>query len=612
MKVYCISLPERIDLREQHKEIESFFGDNFNFYIKDKNIRNLEDIHSLIKSGQVSFSFEGGRKKFSALIGEFDAWTKHFEIWETITEPSIIYEDGTIFDIEKFKMNDFKNYDLVFCDNDWKFEIDNSGNKILTGHNANYYVTPNGAKHLIKICKNLPIPMDLHIRNCMNVPDTSINFSIANPTFITRNPNVKHSIQESFDISNVNEKQCFRPLYERLYSIKKPKLAIIASHPSLGTGYANIATQIANNMIKFFDVIYLGFQSMSGKVTNRYVNESIRVYDLYKQDPESPMGFGDKAILPILDKEKPDIVMIYNDIGVISAVLSIIKSYSCTKTVYLDMVYEFQNFDQVKNVIDNSDYIFTFCDFWKQYLQIIYSNIDLSNKVHVMYHGLKKFEQKDLGSKKELGYPEDSFIVLNMNRNSNRKNIDITIRSFLIFLKHLIDNGDDVSNIFLQLNCHLCTKDGIHIPNVITSEIVRLGLSSDVTKNILISKNGHALSEEETHSLYNISDVGISTSSGEGFGLTPIEHAQYDKQIIVCKIPTFSELLDTPYVIEPIDSCYDSGPIGGLMYKFKAEDISKQLLLAYKNRNEPKICKIKNQDKLNWESICKLFYNIVI
>ena len=89
MKVYCISLPERTDLREKHSNVVSFFGDSFNFFVKEKNIKSVEDIHKLVVKGQVSFSFSGGRKKFSALIGEFDAWSKHFEIWETITEPSL-------------------------------------------------------------------------------------------------------------------------------------------------------------------------------------------------------------------------------------------------------------------------------------------------------------------------------------------------------------------------------------------------------------------------------------------------------------------------------------------------------------------------------------------
>ena len=613
MKVYCISLPERSDLREKHAEVKKYFGDDFTFFVKDRNIRSIHDIDRLIKEGQVSINFSGGRKKFSSLIGEFDAWTKHFELWKNITEPSIIFEDGTIFDVEKFNENDFGDYELVFCDKDWKMEKTSLGKEVLTGHNANYYVTPSGAKKLIEICKNLPIPMDLHIRNCMNLPNNTMKFKVAEPPFISRNPNIKHSIQSSFNVNDVNDKQCFRPLFERLYNIKKPKLAIVASHPSLGTGYANIATQIANNMVNLFDVVYLGFQSITGTVENRDIDPRVKVYDLYKLDPESPMGFGDKAILPTIEQEQPDVVMVYNDVGVVSSVFKLIASYSCIKTTYIDMVYEFQNFDQIAEVIKLVDYVFTFCQFWKDYLISVYGkNTDISNKCHVLYHGLMKFDETELLGRDHFNYTDDAFVVLNMNRNSNRKNLDITIRAFLMFLAELHKKNEDISKVFLQLNCHLCTKDGLHIPNVILAEVLRLGLSQEFIKQIMISSKGHSLSEYEAHSMYNACDVGISTSSGEGFGLTPIEHAQYNKQIVVGNIPTFNEFLDTPYKVAPYDATYDMGIIGGLAYKFKADEFVKCLLDAYDNRKTPKVAKIKNTEKLNWRTNCENFYNIVV
>lgn len=612
MKVYCISLPERTDLREKHSEVQNFFGDKFEFVIKEKKITKVEHINDLIKDGIVSFSYSGGRKKTSAMLGEFDAWMKHMELWRNIEEPSIIYEDGTNFDIENFKKNDFKDYELVFCDKDWQIKENSNGFKQLIGHNNNYYITPAGALKLLELCMNLPIPLDLHIRNCMNKSDNNVKFAVANPPFIERDANVKHSIQDTTDPNNVNDKQCFRPLFERLYTLKKPKLAIIASHPSLGTGYANIATQLANNMLEYFDVIYLGFQSVTGTIEHRDIDNRIRVFDLYKLDPESPFGFGDKAILPILKDETPDVVLVYNDIGVVSSVLTMIKEYSCIKTVYLDMVYEFQHFDMVKFVINNVDYVFTFCEFWKNYLNIIYNNSNENKKIHVMYHGLKKFPEEILGTRKDLKYPEDAFIVLNMNRNSTRKNIDITIRSFLMFLNELKRAGEDISKVYLQLNCNLCTKDGLHIPNVILTEVLRLGLDKEFVDHIFFPNKGHSLNELEVHSLYNVCDVGLTTSSGEGFGLTPIEHALYNKQIIVGEIPTFRELIDTPYKVKPVDTFYELGNIGGLAYRFIAEDFTKQLLIAYKNRKTPQLCKVNKLEELNWSKICMKFFELVI
>ena len=602
MKVLCLSLEQRSDLRENQEDVHNHFGDDFDFFLCKKNVNSIEDIDNLIRSGLIGINFNGGRKQISSLINEMDCFVNHYNALKSVTEPTIIYEDGTDFDIELYKQATFDK-DILFCAKSWKME-----NNKLVGHGTNYYVTPEGAQKLISLIKNACNPYDLYIRNILNENPNVVSFGVVNKPFISRNSNVSHTIQNYYNPDDVNNKQCWRPLIERLYTLKKQKFAIIASHPTLGTGYANMATQIANNMLKYFDVIYLGFQSITGTVENRELNDQIRVYDLYKLDPNSPGGFGDKAILPVLEKEKPDIVMIYNDIGVVSSVLKLIKNYSCLKTTYLDMVYEFQDYNSTEFIMNEADYIFTFCDFWKQYLDFVYEK---PNKTFTMMHGIKTFPKDTLLPRDHFGYAPDDFVFLNMNRNSNRKNLDKCIRGFLILLNTLLKANEDYSKVFLQLNCHLCTKDGFHIPNIVKSEIKRMGLPLSFSKQVLITSTGHSLSEIEAHSLYNACDVGVSVTSGEGFGLTTIEHALYDKPIVASYIPTTRELLDTPYLIQPSDTRYDCGSIGGLMYEFKGEDVALQLYEAYKNRKEPVVCKIKNLEKLDWSNIVDTFYNTI-
>lgn len=606
MKIVCLSTEKRTDLQEDQKNIQEFFGENFRFSIRPRQIKSIDDIHNLIKNNIISVNFTGGRKKFSALLNEMDCFVNHLELLKTIAEPTVIYEDGRIFDISLFKQNDFEDYDLVFCDKSWKME-----NGKLVGFGTNYYVTPKAAKIMLNFIKHAENPYDLFIRNKLNEPEIGslLKFGVAKFPFIERDNTKIHTIEDDNN-TDVNNKQCFRTLFERLFVKKKPKFAIIASHPSLGTGYANIATQISNHMINHFDVIYLGFQSVNGSVTNRYVNPNVKVYDLYALDPHSPGGFGDKAILPILNEEKPDVVFIYNDIGVITAVFKLIESYSCLKTTYIDMVYEFQDSEQINFILDKADYVFTFCEFWKDYLDIMFNK---PSKVFNMYHGLKKYDPETLLDRKTLGYKPEDFVILNMNRNSNRKNLDISIRGFFLFLRYLEkQKKKDISNIFLQLNCHVCTKDGIHIPNVVKSEIIRLGLPTYYEKNVLITSKGHSLTEKHVHSLYNACNIGLSTSSGEGFGLTTIEQALYDKQIVCTFIPATRELLDTEYFVQPIYTNYDSGKIGGLMYGFSGDDVGTQLYKAYEAwENKCEVpCKINNLEQLDWTIICQKFYDV--
>ena len=606
MKIVCLSTQSREDLQDDQKQVQDYFGDKFRFAIRPKQINCVEDIHKLIRSNIISVNFTGGRKKFSALLNEMDCFVNHLDLLKTIIEPTIIYEDGRKFDISLFKKNtNFEDYDLIFCDKSWSMQ-----NGKLVGFGTNYYVTPKAARVILNFTKHAENPYDLFVRNKLNEPEigSQLKFTVAEFPFIERDPSVKHTIEDDNNV-DVNNKQCFRPLFERLFVTKKPKFAIIASHPSLGTGYGNIATQIANHMTKHFDVIYLGFQSVSGAITNRYVNPAVKVYDLYAMDPESVGAFGDNAILPTLESEKPDVVFIYNDIGVISAIFKIIENYSCLKTTYIDMVYEFQDPDQVSFILNSADHVFTFCEFWKDYLDILYNK---GHKVHNMYHGLLKHNLDKLTPRKDFGYKDDDFIVLNMNRNSNRKNLDISIRGFLLFLDALEKRGKNISKVYLQFNCHLCTKDGIHIPNVTNAEIIRHSFPKKYADQILVTTEGHSLTEDKVHSLYNACDIGLSTSSGEGFGLTVIEQALYNKQIVATFIPATRELIDTPYFVHPVDSSYDSGKIGGLMYRFRGEDVCEQLLKAYEAHElkRPVPCKINNMDQLDWTVICQKFYDV--
>lgn len=607
MKIICLSTPARTDLQEDQKEVQEFFGNDFSFSIRPRQINSIDDIHNLIKNNIISVNFTGGRKKFSALLNEMDCFVNHLDLLKTITEPTVIYEDGRIFDISLFKQNDFEDYDLVFCDKSWTMQDGK-----LVGFGTNYYVTPKAAKIMLNFIKHAENPYDLFVRNKLNEPEIGslLKFGVAKFPFIQRDNTKTHTIEDDNNV-DVNNKQCFRTLFERLFVTKKQKFAIIASHPSLGTGYGNIATQIANHMTKHFDVIYLGFQSVSGAITNRYINPAVKVYDLYALDPDSPGAFGDKAILPILENEKPDIMFVYNDIGVINAIFSITKSYSCLKTTYIDMVYEFQDSEQVVSILNTADHVFTFCEFWKDYLDVMYNK---PQKVHNMYHGLTKYDKSELITRETLGYKPEDFIILNMNRNSNRKNIDISIRGFLFFLDYLDKQKIDISRIFLQFNCHLCTKDGIHIPNITNAELIRLNLPKNYADHILVTSSGHSLTEIHVHSMYNACDVGLSTSSGEGFGLTVIEQALYDKQIVCSFIPATRELIDTPYFVQPFDTNYDSGKIGGLMYRFRGEDVAAQLVKAYMNHKngEPVPAKINNLEELEWGKICQKFADVCI
>ena len=381
----------------------------------------------------------------------------------------------------------------------------------------------------------------------------------------------------------------------------KPTIAIIASHPNLATGYAKIGTHIANELINYFNVIYLGFQNTNKKSINREVHENVKVFDLYDLDKDSISGFGDKAIMPILKEEKPEFILIYNDHGVCSAVLKLTEEYICVKLCYIDFVFEYQYISNIDFIKKNSKLI-AFSESWKNHLVNFYGCKDVIK----MYHGVKSYSA--LISKEDLGFEEDDFVVLSMNRNDSRKNIDLVINTFLNFYKKVND-----PNVYLFINCLLDT--GLNIVEYIKICCRRLELDENIILNekIKIPFNCGFATDEYIHALYRHCDVGISITSGEGFGLTVIEQLMYNKPVICSRLKIFEELIspDYPYFVDPVTEGYSYDNLGGVKYYFKMEDFLLKLEEIYYKKSSINYSRMI-RDKYNWKNIIKEFVDELI
>ena len=72
------------------------------------------------------------------------------------------------------------------------------------------------------------------------------------------------------------------------------------------------------------------------------------------------------------------------------------------------------------------------------------------------------------------------------------------------------------------------------------------------TRNFILNTKPLQLTKEELNMLYCGSDVGINTCLSEGFGLTSVEHAYFNKPQVLTDIPTFRDTLgDEPIYVKP-------------------------------------------------------------
>ncbi len=107
----------------------------------------------------------------------------------------------------------------------------------------------------------------------------------------------------------------------------------------------------------------------------------------------------------------------------------------------------------------------------------------------------------------------DAFIVLNANRNMPRKRIDLTMEGFAEFAR------DKPLNVKLYL--HMATEDT-------GWNVLILAKRYGIFERLIMTQADNSrpnFSDAQLNLLYNACDVGITTCTGEGWGLVAFEHA---------------------------------------------------------------------------------------
>jgi glycosyltransferase involved in cell wall biosynthesis len=167
------------------------------------------------------------------------------------------------------------------------------------------------------------------------------------------------------------------------------------------------------------------------------------------------------------------------------------------------------------------------------YEQSVRTKPELEGRLRVMPHGVnpkvffpapevqvKEFRQQFFGAL------ADKFIITNVNRNQQRKDIPATIRAF----KGLREQRPDC-----LLYLHMMAQDqGWNLPEVIKA------FDLDITKDVILPQNFTASTGfplEILNLIYNSSDCVVSTTVGEGWGLSWTE-AMATKTPVVYPINT--------------------------------------------------------------------------
>lgn len=225
----------------------------------------------------------------------------------------------------------------------------------------------------------------------------------------------------------------------------------------------------------------------------------------------------------------------------------------------------------------------------------------------VMQHGIDtKTFYPIKGTRKSIRkqlFPErpelwDAFIILNANRNSPRKRIDLTIDAFELFLKK--------NKVKSYLYLHMATLDcGIDVRNYVKNK--------GIEKYVIYSNDSNEkpkLSDQELNLIYNACDIGVNTCDGEGWGLVAFEHAATRKCQVLPDHTANRELWAETVNLIPVDQ-YNTVDVIWLGNYFAELYKNPSLVEELANRSYQRT----QDDNLSWKVIAKkweiLFQEII-
>ena len=288
------------------------------------------------------------------------------------------------------------------------------------------------------------------------------------------------------------------------------------------TGFGRVTHSVLEHLCKKHEVVVFGINYSGDPHQYPY-----KIYPAAAQNPSDRFGIG--RVQNVVEMERPDFIFCLNDIWIVNQVWE--RVHLLQRALKFKFIAYFPTDSEwypatLLRYIKDFDFAITFTI---EQAQRLMAHKISPKRLGVVPHGLDQgrfYEMDKNECRDKLGIPHDKFVVFNGNRNQPRKNIDLTIKAFAEFAK-----GKDDVILYLNMN----EKDlGWDIKSLFSTEMTRRDI--DPTQRLCMTPMINYLQappDEDLNVIYNAVDVGINTSSGEGWGLVPFEHAMCRKAQVV-------------------------------------------------------------------------------
>lgn len=334
--------------------------------------------------------------------------------------------------------------------------------------------------------------------------------------------------------------------------------------------------------------------------------------------------YGRYHFLKTLADNEFDGIFICQDLGIISPIIELIEHIKRVKKEqnkqsFKSIFYfpiDCYIFPELTKKLEFFDVLATYTHFGKD--EIVKLRPELKTKIKVVPHGNNSKDFYPLDLVETMNFRKEyfgdkiynKFIITNVNRNQPRKDIPNTIFAFIEALK---DWDTDLPKPFLYLHCHPTDPLGWDLKRILSQ--TKLIEKEDYM--LLPDEYQHSMVEVSMlNKIYNASDVYLTTTLGEGWGLTYSEAAACKLPIIAPYTTSFVEMSTLgrgAYMLYNIYPCCQQNDsiIREQTDIFEIAEILKEVARHTKDKNEILNKKVETNyqwvKNLEWSNIAKMW-----
>jgi glycosyltransferase involved in cell wall biosynthesis len=454
------------------------------------------------------------------------------------------------------------------------------------------------------------------IDQVLSMANANANPSIqAAPTIISPPSNSAQTPSFTFETTPLSQTKTQTPNQNPVAAnTKKLRFMLVSTHIQQFTGYSKVSNGILQQLAKnpTLDLIHFGFQKHSQVPQGfRPYPAGVDVIDATALENPVQQGFGYASLVDTLRKKQPHVVMLYNDMAVVTRFLEEIRKSGLERNfklwIYCDQVYDGQLQGMIDMLNRDADRVFAFTSYWKKQLK----DQGVTRPLSILGHGFDPktfFTVPREMARKSLKIPEDAFIIMSLNRNQPRKRLDIMIVAFVeLVVKY------PTKPIILLCICDKGEKGGWWLFELYVRELKKKGVPIDQFGNrLMISSNDMVFKDEDINVLYNIADLGLSTAEGEGWGLCTFEQMGVGIAQVVPDLGGYKEYCtkDNSVIVKPSHHYYLPGvysPVGGEAHVCDPHDVC-LAMEEYLNDSE----KLKKHGALAKETVLKYTWELAV